>query len=290
MLNVYRLWHARDSFWRDGMANIWSTTYVQETPHFDVALCTAWQFQGPESQITCLVFTSMLYMNSCMMHMYMWSYQQIPRWRHQMETFSVLLTYCEGNPPGTGGFPFTKPVTRSFDVFMDLRLNKLWCIINSKKKMLFTCLNIYVVLSHIQLCYFYGKLFFARTEKTKILYVELLPRYQSWYSKLHVWILGTHKIHHFILKSMILTNTVWIYLIVIGLLNSSPPSAPYMRQWIGSTYVQIMACRLFGWVIANWTIGNKLQLNFYQIQNFSFTKMHLKKIVCEMAANLSRGD
>ena len=28
--------------------------------------------------------------------------------------------------------------------------------------------------------------------------------------------------------------------------NSSPPSAAYMRQWIGSALVQIMACRLFG--------------------------------------------
>ena len=28
--------------------------------------------------------------------------------------------------------------------------------------------------------------------------------------------------------------------------NSSPPSATYMRQWIGSALVQIMACRLFG--------------------------------------------
>ena len=28
-------------------------------------------------------------------------------------------------------------------------------------------------------------------------------------------------------------------------LNSSPPSAPYMRRWIGSALVQIMACRLF---------------------------------------------
>ena len=28
--------------------------------------------------------------------------------------------------------------------------------------------------------------------------------------------------------------------------NSSPPSYTYMRQWIGSTLVQIMACRLFG--------------------------------------------
>ena len=26
----------------------------------------------------------------------------------------------------------------------------------------------------------------------------------------------------------------------------SPPSAPYMHQWIGSAMVQIMACRLFG--------------------------------------------
>ena len=28
--------------------------------------------------------------------------------------------------------------------------------------------------------------------------------------------------------------------------NSSPPSAAYMRQSIGSALVQIMACRLFG--------------------------------------------
>ena len=28
--------------------------------------------------------------------------------------------------------------------------------------------------------------------------------------------------------------------------NSSPPSAAYMRQWIKSALVQIMACRIFG--------------------------------------------
>ena len=44
--------------------------------------------------------------------------------RHQMETFSALLSLCEGNPPVTGGFPPQRPVTRSFDVFFDLRLNK----------------------------------------------------------------------------------------------------------------------------------------------------------------------
>ena len=41
-----------------------------------------------------------------------------------METFSTLLAFCEGNPSVTGGFPLQRPVTRSFAVFFDLRLNK----------------------------------------------------------------------------------------------------------------------------------------------------------------------
>ena len=41
-----------------------------------------------------------------------------------MKTFSTSLALCEGNPPVTGGFPSQRPVTRSFDVFFDLRLNK----------------------------------------------------------------------------------------------------------------------------------------------------------------------
>ena len=45
-------------------------------------------------------------------------------WRHQMETVSALLALCAGNSPVTGEFPSKRPVTRSFDVFFDLRLNK----------------------------------------------------------------------------------------------------------------------------------------------------------------------
>ena len=45
-------------------------------------------------------------------------------WRHQMGTFSALLAICAGNSPVTGEFPTQTPVTRSFDVFFDLRLNK----------------------------------------------------------------------------------------------------------------------------------------------------------------------
>ena len=41
-----------------------------------------------------------------------------------METFSVSLALCAGNSPVTGEFPSQRPLTQSFDVFFDLRLNK----------------------------------------------------------------------------------------------------------------------------------------------------------------------
>ena len=41
-----------------------------------------------------------------------------------METFFALLALCAGNSPIPGEFPAQRPVTRSFDVFFDLRLNK----------------------------------------------------------------------------------------------------------------------------------------------------------------------
>ena len=47
-----------------------------------------------------------------------------PWWRHQMETFSALLAICAGNSPVPGEFPTQRPVTRSFDVYFDLRPNK----------------------------------------------------------------------------------------------------------------------------------------------------------------------
>ena len=45
-------------------------------------------------------------------------------WRHQMEAFSALLALCAGNSSVLVEFPTQRPVTRSFDVFFDLRLNK----------------------------------------------------------------------------------------------------------------------------------------------------------------------
>ena len=74
------------------------------------------------------------------------------------------------------------------------------------------------------------------------------------------------------------------------LINSLRLSYGYMRRWIGSSLVQIMACRLFGLSPVRrqaiiWTNTGKLLIgplgtNFREIligiQTFSFKKLHLK--------------
>ena len=52
------------------------------------------------------------------------SINQITWRRHQMETFCAVTALCVGNSPVTGEFPSQRPVTRSFDIFFDLGLNK----------------------------------------------------------------------------------------------------------------------------------------------------------------------
>ena len=69
-----------------------------------------------------MVWPLMAHGSMVMRHLWM---QLISWWRHQMETFSALLALCAGNSPGTGEFPTQRLVTQSFDVFFDLRLNKL---------------------------------------------------------------------------------------------------------------------------------------------------------------------
>ena len=73
----------------------------------------------------------------------------------------------------------------------------------------------------------------------------------------------------------------------------TPLSAAYMRQWIRSALVQVMAYRLFAapihyrnqcWVIVNWTLRSKLQWSFNQN-----TKLFIHENTSEMAAILSRG-
>ena len=59
-------------------------------------------------------------------------FQYGPWWRHQIETFSALMALWVGNSPVTDEFPSQRPVTRSFDVYIDLGLNK-WLIKQSRR-------------------------------------------------------------------------------------------------------------------------------------------------------------
>ena len=79
--------------------------------------------------------------------------------------------------------------------------------------------------------------------------------------------------------------------------NSSPPSAEYMRQCIGSALVQIMACRLFGAKplskpmldYSQLSHKNKFQWKFNQNTKVFIHENASENIVCEMAVILSSG-
>ena len=65
----------------------------------------------------------------CIFNIVCFNYKRIYAWwRHQMETFSMLMAIWVGNSPMgnspvTGEFFSQRPVTRSFDVLFDLRLD-----------------------------------------------------------------------------------------------------------------------------------------------------------------------
>ena len=54
---------------------------------------------------------------------YQGTYSSKTWWRHEMKTFSALLAIVRGIHRSTVNSPHKRPVTRSFDVFFDLRLN-----------------------------------------------------------------------------------------------------------------------------------------------------------------------
>ena len=80
-------------------------------------------------------------------------------------------------------------------------------------------------------------------------------------------------------------------------INSPSSSSAYMRQWIGSALIQIMACRYSvpshylnqGWVIVNLALRNKLQWSFNQNTKLFIHENASENIFCEMATMVSTG-
>ena len=99
--------------------------------HCDVSLAWLKDFKlsnntlytGPICRVVIIAFTSMTCSTPLQLQgKPVWEAGTL--WRHQMEAFSALLVLCAGNSPVTGEFPSQRPVTRSFDIFFDLRLSK----------------------------------------------------------------------------------------------------------------------------------------------------------------------
>ena len=74
--------------------------------------------------------------------------------------------------------------------------------------------------------------------------------------------------------------------------NPSPPSAAYMRQWIRSALVQVMACRLFGAKPLSKPMLGYCQLHPYKQTSVNivtkyktfYSSKYIWNIICEMAA------
>ena len=51
-------------------------------------------------------------------------HDDVIKWKYFLRYGHLLAPYCERNTPVTSGFPSQRPLTRSIDVFIDLRLKK----------------------------------------------------------------------------------------------------------------------------------------------------------------------
>ena len=121
------LYELIDSSWNGfQIRNCWWRTKPLSNPIHQLSTSLIYQHGGENE--SCLKLTSCshyirslwLVLEFDMIH----NILQVSWWRHQMETFSALLAICAGKSPAISEFPSQRPVTRNFDVFFDLRLNK----------------------------------------------------------------------------------------------------------------------------------------------------------------------
>ena len=119
-----------------------------------------------------------------------------------MEIFSALLATCAGISPVTGEFPAQRPVTRSFDAFFDLRLNKwlskqwwcwwfetpsrpLWRHFNGHKSELFLATTGCYALTTMMVKSLKRR-FQYRSNKSNIVVIDCIPSYISFLWKIRI--------------------------------------------------------------------------------------------------------
>ena len=85
---------------------------------------------------------------------------------------------------------------------------------------------------------------FKECEHRKVMFIY---SFIYWAQNKYNYFVYCISIYSFIVyKNKYIHNVYCTITIIQNDFNSSPPSAPYMNQWIRSALVQIMACRRFG--------------------------------------------
>ena len=133
------------------------------------------------------------------------------RLRNQMETSSALLVLCAVNSLVTGEFPSQRPVTRSFDVFFLLRLNKSlskqswgwwfekasrslwrhWNGISSTRSRLFTYISLIYTLWQVLLAW--SQVIRGVVVKNKIVPFKFFSN--NWKNSIHFYIKPSNPLH-----------------------------------------------------------------------------------------------
>ena len=164
-------------------------------------------------------------------------------------------------PPVTGGFPSQKPEMHSFDVFFDLCLTKGEQTIETPE--------IWDAIVLIMTSLWWTRMA-QNTTKPCVYFMDVDPADDTLLMKNWLWI-------EFLTDSMLWADKsvsgstkladgqrrqiIHFPVHTVYFFDSSPPSAAYMCQWIGSALVQIMACRLFGVKPLSKPMGRYCQLD-----------------------------
>ena len=119
----YPIEHGIVTNW-DDMEKIWHHTFYNELrvapDEHPVLLTEAPLNPKANREKMTQVINKIYHLTSLFVYQCCW----FPWWRHQIKIFSALLALCARNSPVTGEFPSHRPVSRSFDVFYDMRQNK----------------------------------------------------------------------------------------------------------------------------------------------------------------------
>ena len=204
-----------------------------------------------------------------------------------METFFTLLAICVGNSPVTGEFLVQRPVTRSFDVFFDLRLNQRfskqsrgWWFETLPRPLWHHC----NVLSEYCACLVYSVMDTQMKQRPSIRsysFMDTVDQIQAficiWYNFIH-W----------------KKNAVNRYPETISVINSLTTSGTYMCQCFASALVQLMACHLIGAKPLLEPMLTFCQFDPHEHNSIRFASKHRKIQACEnvvykISATVCRG-